>query len=250
MREAAERLRLVPAGAHVSRAGAGGARRRARRWASRSSFEGTRRRRAAGRARARRGSAARCCRSCATPSPTASRREAERIGRGKPAEGSVDARGRAARPVASSFVCSDDGRGVDLDAVRRVAAAQRAARPPGRSATRRRASCSSLLLRGGHQHLAARDRGVRAAASAWTSCATRPSASAERSRVRTRPGAGTTVELVVPLSLASLDALSSRSAGARSPSRSTRSADARRALDATIVARPASGDVDRSTTGR
>ena len=57
-------------------------------------------------------------------------------------------RGRrlAARPKIA-FECRDDGRGIDLDAVRRVAVAARPARPGGERLDRRR--LVGVLLRGG-----------------------------------------------------------------------------------------------------
>lgn len=133
----------------------------------------------------------------------------ERLSAGKPPDGrvtiAVSHRGQWA-----SFVCTDDGRGVDVAAVRRllerkgVAAAGPAAESGGR------ASATDALLRalldggistsGTVTDVAGRGVGldvVREAAERLGGTVT----------MRTEVGRGTTVELVVPLSMASFEAL-------------------------------------------
>ena len=109
------------------------------------------------------------------------------------------------------FRCEDDGRGVDLEAVR--AAARRRGLPAAEidKPRRRRARAASSSRR--PQHLRRRSPRSPAAASAWTSCAKRSTGSAARSRSAPTPGRGTTFELIVPLSLAAVEALVVESAG-------------------------------------
>ena len=134
---------------------------------------------------------------------------AQRAAVGKAPEGritiEVSRRGNHA-----AFVCRDDGRGVDIEAVRRALqlkglAAQDIASPDGQAML-------DLLLQGGISTSAAvtgiSGRGIgldviREAVQQLNGSV----------RVQTQPGGGTTLELVVPLSLAALDALMVEAAG-------------------------------------
>lgn len=121
---------------------------------------------------------------------------AERLAAGKAEAGTISIE-VVRRGTRVAFICSDDGAGIDLDAVRRAS---------GASAALDDAGLVDLLLKGGVstsgtvteaagrgvgldvvREIAARLDGVVAA--------------------RTMPGRGTSIELVVPVSLASLDAL-------------------------------------------
>jgi two-component system chemotaxis sensor kinase CheA len=129
--------------------------------------------------------------------------QSERTAAGKPAAGrvSVDVTRRGRRVV---FACGDDGRGLDLEAVRRVAL-QRGLIDP----TTKQGSAEALmrvLLHGGISTsktvTAVSGRGVgldvvRAAIERLGGEVV----------VRTAPGTGTTFELIVPASLASMEAL-------------------------------------------
>jgi two-component system chemotaxis sensor kinase CheA len=129
--------------------------------------------------------------------------EAERVAAGKPAEGrvSIDVTRRGHRV---SFVCRDDGRGVDLEAVRR--AAQRKGSLPSGVVHLGAAELLRLLLKGGLTtsgavtELAGRGIGldvVREVADRLGG----------ELAVHTADKSGTTLELRVPVSLASLEAL-------------------------------------------
>ena len=103
--------------------------------------------------------------------------------------GTVRLDGRAARRPRSSFTCRDDGRGIDVEAVRAAAvargsspAAARRARRPTRS---RCCSCAAGSRRPGDGH-----RARPAAASASTWCATPPRGSRARSGIQQRAGRG------------------------------------------------------------
>jgi two-component system chemotaxis sensor kinase CheA len=134
--------------------------------------------------------------------------EAERVAAGKPAEGSVEVeverRGRWA-----AFRCRDDGRGFDLEGVRR-AAESRGLLPPGGAPTPQ--SLVDLVLRGGIStsgtvtEVAGRGIGLDVV---------RDVADQLRGEVSvdTQAGVGTTVELVVPLDLLSLHGLVVEAAG-------------------------------------
>ena len=65
----------------------------------------------------------RCCTSCATPSTTASSRPTQRAAAGKPAQATVRLH---AMQLGSEVIIAvtDDGRGIDLDAVREQAPAR------------------------------------------------------------------------------------------------------------------------------
>jgi two-component system chemotaxis sensor kinase CheA len=135
--------------------------------------------------------------------------EPDRVAAGKNAQGRVSLEIRR-RENRVAFTCSDDGRGVDLEAVRR--AAQR----KGISAadTRRPAAQEiiDLLLKGGlttsgtANEIAGRGVGLDVV---------RESASrlGGEVRVQTQSGKGMTLEIVVPVSLSSLDALVVEAAG-------------------------------------
>jgi two-component system chemotaxis sensor kinase CheA len=135
--------------------------------------------------------------------------EADRRHAGKAAEGrvvlDVSRRGRRA-----AFTCTDDGRGVDLEGVRR--AAQRKGMLSADIEALGAEKLLDLLLRGGLStsgtvtELSGRGIGLdllREAASLLGG----------DTSVRTENGKGTTVELLVPLSLASLHALMVEAAG-------------------------------------
>ena len=134
---------------------------------------------------------------------------AGRSAAGKPAEGRVllDVV-RRRRSVA--FVCTDDGQGVDLEAVRRAVrgkqASSHAAREPGAEDLMR------LLLKGGISTTRAvseiSGRGI--GLDVVREVAERLGGEVS---MRTEPGRGTTLELVVPVSLASLEALVVQEAG-------------------------------------
>ena len=129
--------------------------------------------------------------------------EAERAAAGKPREGRISlAVERRQNRIA--FVCQDDGRGVDLDAVRR--AAQRRGLLPGGGANLGAAELLQELLKGGIStsgtvtDVSGRGIGldvVREAASRLGGSVV----------VHTEKHRGTTIELVVPLSLSGLAAL-------------------------------------------
>jgi two-component system chemotaxis sensor kinase CheA len=128
---------------------------------------------------------------------------AERLRRGKPAAGRVTLEvARHHRRIA--FICDDDGGGIDLEMVRSVAQTRGAA--PDALALLDAQGLIQLLLRGGlstaakTSELAGRGIGldvVREAAGRLGG----------EVRVETEPGRGTRVELSVPVSLSTLDAL-------------------------------------------
>jgi two-component system chemotaxis sensor kinase CheA len=128
--------------------------------------------------------------------------EAARVAAGKPAEGAVvvevERRGRRA-----AFRCTDDGRGFDLAAVRR-AAESRGLLPAGAASDDQ--TLLELVLRGGITtadtvtDVSGRGIGMDVARDVADSLGGDVS-------VRSRAGAGATVELVVPLALLSLRGL-------------------------------------------
>jgi two-component system chemotaxis sensor kinase CheA len=136
--------------------------------------------------------------------------EAERRTAGKPAEGRVTLRvAQHGRLV--SFACTDDGRGIDLDAVRRIAQQKGVGLDAGRPVESE--ELLRILLRGGIStsgvvtDVSGRGIGldvVRDAAERLGGDVT----------LRTDEGKGTTIEIVVPLSIASFHALSVEAAGA------------------------------------
>jgi two-component system, chemotaxis family, sensor kinase CheA len=128
---------------------------------------------------------------------------AERATAGKPTEGRVwvEVRRRGHQAV---FVCRDDGRGIDLDAVRR--AVERRGLPPADAASLSTEELLRLLLDGGIStstsvsQIAGRGIGLDVV---------REAAARLRGEVsiRTDKGIGTTLEIVVPIALAAVDAL-------------------------------------------
>jgi two-component system chemotaxis sensor kinase CheA len=133
---------------------------------------------------------------------------AERLAAGKPAEGRVVVEVERRRRYAA-FRCSDDGRGFDLDAVRRTAEA-RGLLPPGGAADQQ--TLVDLVLRGGIStsstvtDVAGRGIGLDVARDVAEQLGGEVT-------VITAKGTGTTVELVVPLSLLSLHGLVVQAAG-------------------------------------
>jgi two-component system chemotaxis sensor kinase CheA len=137
-------------------------------------------------------------------------REPDRIAAGKPGKGSVilEVARRGARVV---FVCRDDGRGIDLSAVRQ--ALQRKGLLSVETLATQDDLLRLLLEAGVTTTSAVTDvsgRGVgldvvREAASRLGAQVT----------IRTQPGQGTTVEIVVPVSLSSVEALVVEAEGAR-----------------------------------
>jgi two-component system chemotaxis sensor kinase CheA len=130
-------------------------------------------------------------------------RDDERRAAGKPVDGRVTLR-VAQRGRLASFECTDDGRGIDLGAVRQIA--QRRGIVLEEADAMEAEPLLRLLLKGGIStsrtvtDLAGRGIGldiVREAAERLGGTVT----------ARTEAGAGTTVELVVPLSIASFHAL-------------------------------------------
>jgi two-component system chemotaxis sensor kinase CheA len=135
--------------------------------------------------------------------------EGEREAAGKPAEGrvSIDVHRRGHRAV---IVCRDDGRGVDLDAVRR--AIERKGVQSDDAATFSTEELLQALLRGGITtsasvtQLAGRGIGldiVREAVGRFRGDVS----------IRTDEGLGTTLEIIVPISLAVVDTLMVESGG-------------------------------------
>jgi two-component system chemotaxis sensor kinase CheA len=128
---------------------------------------------------------------------------AEREAAGKPAQGRVCVE-VCRRGHHAVFVCRDDGRGVDIDAVRR--AVERKGMPAADAAKLDTRQLLQLLLGGGIStsgavtQLAGRGIGLNVV---------REAASRLRGEVsiRTDKGVATTVEIVVPVSLAAVDAL-------------------------------------------
>lgn len=133
---------------------------------------------------------------------------AEREAAGKSAEGQIEieVRRRGHRAV---FVCRDDGRGVDLDAVRR--AMQRRGVLPA-DATPDREQLLTMLLAGG---VSTSDTVTQLSGRGVGLDVVRDAVNQLRGDVsmRTDEGRGTTLEIVVPVSLAALDALIVESAG-------------------------------------
>jgi two-component system chemotaxis sensor kinase CheA len=135
---------------------------------------------------------------------------AERRDRGKPAAGRVTLE-VARRGNRIAFICGDDGAGIDLAAVRRVAQARGAA--PDTLARLDAQGLIQLLMRGGlstaatANELAGRGIGldvVRAAADRLGG----------ELRVYTETGLGTRIQLIVPVSLSTLDCLLVEASGA------------------------------------
>jgi len=128
---------------------------------------------------------------------------AERETAGKPTEGRVwvEVRRRGYQVV---FVCRDDGRGIDLDAVRR--AIQRKGMRSADAASKSQEELLQLLLGGGISTSAdltqIAGRGIGLDVVRETAARLRGEVS-----IRTDKGTGTTLEIVVPIALAAVDAL-------------------------------------------
>ena len=128
---------------------------------------------------------------------------AVRLAAGKPETGSVEIR-IVHRGNRVAFICTDDGGGIDLEAVRRVAE-KRDLLPSGATGDPS-GDVIDLLLKGGLStsdavtELAGRGVGLDVVREIATRLGGEVSA-------RTRPGKGTSIELVVPVSLTALDAL-------------------------------------------
>jgi two-component system chemotaxis sensor kinase CheA len=127
---------------------------------------------------------------------------ADRTAAGKPAEGRIVVEVERRRRYAA-FRCTDDGRGFDLEAVRRTAEARGLLRPGGAADPR---ALVDLVLRGGIStsatvtEVSGRGIGLDVARDVAEQLGGEVS-------VTTEAGVGTTVELVVPLSLLSLHGL-------------------------------------------
>jgi two-component system chemotaxis sensor kinase CheA len=135
--------------------------------------------------------------------------EAQRLAAGKDAQAHVSVRVQR-RGNRVAFVCSDDGRGVDLEAVRRIAERKGVLPADGRSLAAE--DILELLLSGGITtsgavtEIAGRGVGldvVRETASRLGG----------EVRIQTEPGRGTRLEVLVPATLSSLDALIVEAAG-------------------------------------
>jgi two-component system chemotaxis sensor kinase CheA len=136
---------------------------------------------------------------------------AERTAAGKPASGRILLE-VARRGGRVAFTCRDDGRGIDVQAVRH-AAQRKGLLPPGTGVLDSDALLR-LLLKGGVStsgavtEISGRGIGLDVVGEAARRLGGTVS-------LRTQPRAGTTLELVVPVSLASLDALVVEAAGQR-----------------------------------
>jgi two-component system, chemotaxis family, sensor kinase CheA len=134
---------------------------------------------------------------------------AERAAAGKPVEGHVRLE-VLRRGNRLSFACTDDGRGVDAEAVRR--AAQRHGMAVGDAERLRREELLRLVLKGGITTSSAvtevSGRGI--GLDVVREAATRLGGEVT---IRSDAGKGTTVEVVIPVSLSSLDALLVETAG-------------------------------------
>jgi two-component system chemotaxis sensor kinase CheA len=135
--------------------------------------------------------------------------DAERAGTSKPAVGRVEVEiVRRGRRVV--FRCEDDGRGVDLDAVRRAAIAR--GLPVAKAQALGPDELFTLLLRGGIStstsvtELSGRGVGLDVARAAVEGLG-------GEIRLVTNRGIGTAFEIVVPLSLAAIEGLTVESAG-------------------------------------
>ncbi|MGE0869940.1 MAG: response regulator [Kofleriaceae bacterium] len=135
--------------------------------------------------------------------------EAERVGRRKPPHGLIEI-AITRRDGRVAFACRDDGRGVDLEAVRAVA--RRNGVGPTQIQELGASQLLELLLGGGIStagsvtELAGRGVGL----DVIRDTATRLGGEV---RVTTNAGIGTTFELIVPVSLTSLDALTFQAGG-------------------------------------
>lgn len=129
--------------------------------------------------------------------------EAERLAAGKPPAGRVDVE-VVRRATRVAFVCRDDGRGIDLEAVRRVA--EQKGLPVAQAQLLGSAELLQLLLKGG---LTTSDAVTEVAGRGVGLDVVREAADRLGGQVliSTDAGRGTTLELIVPISLSSVDAL-------------------------------------------
>jgi two-component system chemotaxis sensor kinase CheA len=134
--------------------------------------------------------------------------EAERVAAGKPPQGrvSVDVRRRGRF---AAFRCRDDGRGFDLDAVRRQAERRGLVRAGAEADVR---ELMRLLMQGGIS-TSERVTGVSGRGIGLDAVRDVAERLGGEVSVRTDPGQGTCVELVVPLALVSLSGLVVQAAG-------------------------------------
>ncbi len=134
----------------------------------------------------------------------------ERRAAGKRAEGSVimevSQRGRWI-----AFTCTDDGKGIDLDAIRQIAA-QKGLVPPDQARTLDTDAIFQLLLKGGisTSQVVTEVSGRGVGLDVVRDAAERLGGKVE---LRTETGKGTTVTLTVPLLIASVDGLLVEAAG-------------------------------------
>ena len=138
--------------------------------------------------------------------------EAERAALGKSPTGRVSLKVER-RGGRVAFVCSDDGRGVDIDAVRRAAVARGLV--PASEANSLSAEKVLALLRAGglttaNEVTELSGRGIGLDVARSTAAALKGEMS-----IQSEPGRGATVELQVPISIASLHGLVIEAAGAR-----------------------------------
>lgn len=138
-------------------------------------------------------------------------REAERVRAGKPTVGRVRV-AVSRRGARVAICCEDDGAGIDVAAVRRVAAARglvSAERAAGldRDAVLELLLTGRLTTTGNVTEIAGRGVGLDVVREAAARCKGEVA-------IRSQPGRGTAVELLVPVSLASLSGLLVESAGA------------------------------------
>ena len=169
IRDVAQRLRLIP-GAAVFPSLARAVRDAAQALGKRSS-SGLRRRGAARGARARGAARRAACTWCATRSRTDRDRGRARRSR-KAADRACSAHGGAARRAGSLSSARDDGRGIDVEAVRRGRSRDGLV-PQPRQRRCRRTSVIALLSAAGESRPRATSPRCRAAESAWTSCGRR-----------------------------------------------------------------------------
>jgi len=135
--------------------------------------------------------------------------EAERTASGKPPEGQVKVE-VLRRGNRLSFVCTDDGRGVDLDAIRR--ASQRRGMVVGEAESLDSENLLELILEGGISS-SSTVTGVSGRGIGLDVVHEAAKRLGGKVTVHTEAGKGTSVEIVIPVSLSSLDALVVETAG-------------------------------------
>src|SRR6266481_729830 len=128
----------------------------------------------------------------------------ERIAAGKSVQGRVELRVER-RGNSASFICRDDGRGIDVDAVRRVAV-RRGLVAPSNAASLGLEEVVQIIMKGGVSTSSTVDevsgRGIGLDVVRETAARLKGEV-----RVRSERGHGTSVEILVPVSLSSLTAL-------------------------------------------